>query len=70
MQIYIAIRNQKTCKIQLNGATEKKEKKIKKHNNKKNLKYKKEKKGVYKKSMSFTSIFEEASQVEAFSTNI
>jgi hypothetical protein len=31
MQIYIAIRNQKTCKIQLNGATEKKGKKIKKH---------------------------------------
>jgi len=35
MQIYIAIRNQKTCKIQLNGATEKKGKKIKKHFKKK-----------------------------------
>lgn len=29
MQIYIAVRNQKTYKIQLNGATEKKEKRLK-----------------------------------------
>jgi hypothetical protein len=69
MQIYIAIRNQKTCKTQLNGTTEKKEKRLKKIK-KNNLKYKKEKKRVYKKSMRFTSIFEEASQVEAFSTSI